>query len=122
MHLPLDRSLMFRAFLSRWIIAPYCVVPGPNGGALAPKPGRSDKKKKESPSLAASFAALKSSPKVGSGKIQIQIQIQVQGIILTHVPILISSYFYRQVASLAILVMSYGVAHRLFEFAWKGQV
>ena len=27
-----------------------------------------------------------------------------------------------KVASLAILVASYGIAHRLFEFAWKGQV
>ena len=27
-----------------------------------------------------------------------------------------------KILSLAMLVMSYGVSHRLFEFAWKGQL
>ena len=28
----------------------------------------------------------------------------------------------RQIMNLALLVVSYGVSHRLFEFAWKGQL
>ena len=27
-----------------------------------------------------------------------------------------------KIRNLALLVMSYGVSHRLFEFAWKGQL
>jgi ATP:ADP antiporter, AAA family len=81
-----------KAVVDRWVIAPYCVVDAPTGAALGAKSSPQKKMIK------------KKKPKGSLGE---------SFAVLKSSP---------KITNLAILVMSYGISHRLFEFAWKGQL